>query len=121
MGVTKNYNRDKDPDVNITGMAILAKAAEGAAATPADLLGADGIMQIAFDVDADPSGGAAVVDAFRVDNLQLQLDALGVMRLTGTIIPVLGDGSDGTPVAINQLHPQNMDAFQTLAGFPRVA
>ena len=116
MGVTKNYNRSKDPDTNVTGIAIRAKAAEGAAATPADLGGADAIAQIAFDADADESAGTTIEDLFRIDNVQINLTSDGKITLAGTIVPVLGDGTDGTAVAIQQVHPQNMDAWQTAAG-----
>lgn len=119
MGVTQNYNRSKDPNVNVTGIAMRAKAAEGAAAVPADLGGADGIMQVAFDADADESAGVDVQDLFRVDNLQIVLNNAGQVTLTGTVVPVLGDGSDGAPTAIQVVHPQNMDAWQTAAGRPQ--
>ena len=119
MGVTKNYNRDKDPSVNVTGIALRAKAAEGAAASPADLAGADGIMQVAFDADADESGGTDVQDLFRIDNLQVNISSTGVVTLIGTPVAVLGDGSEVTGTPINFAHPQNMDAWQTAAGRPR--
>jgi len=119
VGITKNYNRAKDPAINSTGIALRAKAAEGAAAVPADLAGADGIMQIAFDADADESGGTDVQDLFKINNLQVNLGSNGAVTLVGTIVPILGDGSDGTAVAINETHPQTMDAWQTAAGRPQ--
>ncbi len=119
MGVTKNYNRDKDPDQNVTPIDVVAKADEGAAPTPADLLGSDGVVWIEFQGDADEVGGTILEDLFRVDQLQVVLSSDGIIRLTGSIIPVLGDGSDGTTVAINALHPQSMDAWQIAAGRPQ--
>lgn len=119
MGATLNYEREKLVETNTTGMAILAKAAEGAAATPVNLAGADGIMQIAFDADADESGGVDVQDLFRVDNLQIIISSEGLIRLTGSIVPVLGDATDGTAVPIDVTHPELMDAWQTAAGRAR--
>ena len=119
MGVTKNYSRDKDPDQNVTGIAILAKADEGPAPTPADLGGTDGIVQVEFEGDADEGAGTILENLFRVEGLQVTLGSAGEVRLVGSVIPVLGDGSDGTTVAINTLHPQNMDAWQAAAGHPQ--
>lgn len=116
MGVTKNFNCDKSPDTNVTGIAIRAKAAEGAAASPVDLAGADGIMQLAFDADADESVGTAIEDLFRIDNLQIVLGSAGALELIATVVPVLGDGTDGPSTAIKVAHPQNMDAWQAAAG-----
>lgn len=116
MGVTQNYSRDKDPSTNVTGIALRAKAAEGVAATPLDLAGADGIVQIAFDGDADAAAGTVLEDLFRVDNLQVSLGSDGAIRLVGTVVVVLGDGSDGASTAINVAHSQNMDAWQAAAG-----
>lgn len=124
MGATLNYEREKLVETNTTGMDILAKAAEGTAATPVDLAGADGadgIIQIAFDADADESGGVDVQDLFRVDNLQIIISSEGLIKLTGSIVPVLGDGTDGTAVPIDATHPELMDAWQTAAGRVRQA
>ena len=119
MGATLNYEREKLVETNTTGMDIIAKAAEGTAATPIDLAGADGIIQIAFDADADESGGADVQDLIRVDDLQITISAEGLIKLTGSVIPVLGDGTDGTAVPISVQHPELMDAWQTAAGRAR--
>ena len=118
MGSTINYEREKLVETNTTPMLITAKAAESPTA-PADLAGATGIIDIAFDADADESAGADVQELFRVDNLQITISSEGLIKLTGSIVPVNGDATDGTPGAISAQHPQLMDAWQTAAGRAR--
>jgi len=118
MSVTTNYNRSKDPAVNVTGIAIVPKAGEEPTAVAALAGGTTGIVNVEFEGDADESGGATLVNIFRVDDLRIAIDnATGLMRLTGLIVPVLGDGTDApTTYPINQAHPQTADAWQTAAG-----
>lgn len=113
-----SYDRDKDPKINSTSIAIVPKAGEEPAAAAALVGGSTGILNLEFEGDADESGGTLLVNLFRVDDLQVVLNtATGLCRLTGTIVPVLGDGTDApTTYAIDQAHPQTMDAWQTAAG-----
>jgi hypothetical protein len=49
-----------------------------------------------------------------------QLMQSGLILIVVTVTPILGDGSNGTPIVNTFVHDQNMDNFQTAAGFPRV-
>jgi hypothetical protein len=112
------YDRDKDPKINATVIDIVAKAGEDPAAPAALVGGSTGFLDLEFEVDADESGGVALVNVFRVDGLKVLLDpATGLITLAGTIVPVLGDGTDApTTYSILQSHPQTMEAWQTAAG-----
>lgn len=118
MGVTKNYDRPKSPSINSTGIAITVKADEGSGAAPADLAGDDGKLYVEFEGDADESGGTLLENLFRLDAVEVTIDqTTGRINLVGTIVPVLGDGTDApTTHAINIVHPQTMDAWQADAG-----
>lgn len=118
MAGTINYDRDKSVTINDTGIAIVPKAGEEPAAAAALVGGSTGIINLEFEGDADESGGVALVNLFRVDDVQVIVDqASGQIRLTASVVPVLGDGTDAaTPTAISVLHPETMDAWQTAAG-----
>ena len=120
MAGTITYDRDKDPKINSTGIDVTPLVGEeptAAGALTGDNSGSTGILNIEFQGDADESGGSTLVNLFRLEDLQVQINQnSGIFRLTGSIIPVLGDGSDGTPVAIDVVHEQNMDAWQAAAG-----
>lgn len=118
MAGTINYNRDKNPKINDTGIAIVPKAGEEPASAAALAGGSTGILNIEFEGDADESGGATLENLFRVEDLQVIVDVnTGRITLTGSVIPVLGDGTDAaTLTAINVVHPETMDAWQAAAG-----
>ncbi len=124
MAADVNYDREKLVVINDTPINIsITGAEEPAAATvalSADGSGSTGIMNLIFSGDADESGGADIQELFRVEDLRVIIDpATGLTQLAATIIPVLGDGSDGTPETILIKHPQTMDAWQTAAGRAR--
>lgn len=117
MAGTINYDRDKNPKINDTGIAIIPKAGEEPAAAAALAGGSTGIINIEFEGDADESGGSSLVNLFRLEDLQVTVNVTtGAITLSGSIIPVLGDATDGTPKAIAVIHPQTMDAWQAAAG-----
>lgn len=118
MAGTINYDRDKDPKINDTGIAIIPKAGEEPASPAALAGGSTGILNLEFEGDADESGGASLVNLFRVDDVQVTVDvATGRINLTATIVPVLGDGADApTTTLLNVVHPQTMDVWQADAG-----
>jgi len=116
------YNRDKNPATNATPITISGEARELPNALVAIAAGTTGAFEVAITGDADPSGGAALVQLWRVAlTPTLQSADPGTQGLTLTATPVLGDGSDGTPVVFQSVHPQTMDAWQTAAGFAPVA
>ena len=121
MAGTINYDRDKNPKINDTGIAVVPLVGEeptAAGAMSGDNSGSTGILNIEFQGDADESGGAALVNLARIDDLQVTVDVdTGRINITGTVIPILGDGTDApTTTPINVVHPQTMDAWQTAAG-----
>jgi hypothetical protein len=120
---TITYARDKNPATNSTGIATSGEAREDPNALVAIAAGAGSFYELAISGDADPSGGAAIVELFRIKATPtLGATDPGPIGLTLEITPVLGDGSDGTPFTVQQLvHPQTMSAWQTAAGFPPVA
>ena len=118
MAGTINYDRDKNPKINDTGIAIIPKAGEEPASAAALAGGSTGILNLEFEGDADESGGASLVNLFRVEEIQVTVGVNdGVMKIIGTIIPVLGDASDAaTTQKFSMTHPQTMDAWQAAAG-----
>lgn len=118
MAGTINYDRDKNPSTNNTGIAIVPKAGEEPAAAAALVGGSTGILNLEFEGDADESGGASLVTLFRVEDIQVTVgQADGVIKITGNIIPVLGDATDAaTATPFSVTHPQTMDAWQAAAG-----
>ncbi len=121
MSGTINYNRDKNPKINDTGIVVTPLVGEEPTAVGAltgDNSGSTGILNIDFQGDADESGGTSLVNLFRIEDLQVTVGVNdGVVKLTGNIVPVLGDASDApTPTPISVTHPQTMDAWQAAAG-----
>lgn len=123
MAVTKTYSRPKVAVVNSTGIDFTLKAAE-LAGTPAAFgggaVGATGNFQCLIQADADESGGSDIQTIFRLETA-MALSAAGLLTLTVTVTPVLGDASDGTPKSIAVAHEQNVDAWQSAAGRARQA
>lgn len=115
MGVTKNYNRDKDPKINVTGLALTAKADEGSTPTPADLAGDDGIIHFEFEVDADESGGVSLVNMFK-GTLEVSISSEGRIRLLVNVTEVQGDATEVAQDEIEIVHSQTADAWQAAAG-----
>lgn len=118
---TITFDRDKDPATNSTGIATSGEAREDPNALAAIATGAGTFYEMLISGDADESGGVAIVGLFRIKATPtLQGAAPGTIGLTLEVTPVLGDGSDGTPFAVQSLvHPEKMDAWQTAAGRPR--
>ena len=123
MAGTVNYDRPKSTTVNATTLDVSLLAGEEPTALGAltgDNSGSTGILNVTFQVDADESGGVDIQDLFRIEDLKVTLDAAtGRINLTGMVWPVKGDATDGVAVAINVVHPQTMDVWQTAAGRPR--
>ena len=115
-----NYDRDKDPKINDTPINIDFLAGEeptGVAALTGDNSGSSGILNITITADADESGGTDVQDLFRIEDIQVLINqATGLTQVSMNIIPVKGDATDGTAIAVLENHPQTMDAWQTAAG-----
>lgn len=118
MPATFNYNRDKDPSVNVTPIDVSLLAAEKPTAPAAVAAGTTGQLDLRIQGDADPGAGTTLVELFKVEVVPT-FDSAGNVRLNVTVTPKLGDGSDGTAQALNLTHPQTLDAWQTAAGFPR--
>ena len=115
---TVTYDRDKDPNTNSTGIATSGEAREAPNALVAIAAGAGAFYELAISGDADPTGGATIVELFRIKaTTTVQQADPGKIGLTLEITPVGGDGAD-LPVlpTISLTHPQTMDAWQTLAG-----
>ena len=116
------YDRPKDPAINSTGINVDFLAGEeptGVGALSGDNSGSTGILNVTVTADANPSGGD-IQDLFRIEDIQIVIDPVTFKtRLTCSIIPVLGDASDGTPIPVDVEHPENMDAWQTAAGQAR--
>lgn len=128
MAANVNYNRPKSATTNATDINInFTGAEEPTAQTTAfgpstDNTGSTGIFNLIVTADADESGGVDIQDLFRLEDIQVTIDATtGATNLTCNIIPVLGDATDGTAVAVDVAHPQTMDAWQTAAGRARQA
>lgn len=128
MAANVNYNRPKSATTNPTDINIdFTGAEEPTAQTTAfgpstDNTGTSGIFNLIVTADADESGGVDVQDLFRIEDIQVLIDATtGVTRLTANIIPVRGDATDGTTVPVDVQHPETMDAWQTAAGRARQA
>ena len=123
MAGTVNYDHPKSTTVNATTLDVSLLAGEEPTALGAltgDNSGSTGILNVTFQVDADESGGVDIQDLFRIEDLKVTLDAAtGRINLTGMVWPVKGDATDGVAVAINVVHPQTMDVWQTAAGRPR--
>ncbi len=121
MGITIDYNRLKDPEINLTGMDFSLLVSEKPDAPSAiGGTGSTGELDMRVQVDADESGGADVQDLFKVETVPL-IAADGAMSLKTTITPINGDGTEGTPQILTVVHNENMDAWQTAAGRARQA
>ena len=115
MTVTINYNRDKDPSQNVTGIDLSILAAEEPGVPAAPVAGTTGILAGSIQADADESGGATVLDLFTF-RMVPTINSAGLTTLSLTATPILGDTSLGTAQALNVQHPQTMDEWQAAAG-----
>ena len=124
MAADVNYDRPKSVVINDTPINVAFTAGEEPAAATtaltADGSGTTGILNVNVTADADPTAGVDIQQLFRVEDLQVLIDATtGRVTLSASIIPVKGDATDGTPVPLTVVHPQTMDAWQTAAGQAR--
>lgn len=126
MPATINYNRDKDPSINATGIVVSAEQRESDGARTAIAAGTTGIFEVFVRADADESGAADVQDLYQVvitPIIQQGGAALlaGAQQVTVTITPILGDGTVDTPNASTTAltHPETADAWQSAAGRAR--
>ena len=121
MGVTQTYSRDKSTTTNSTGMALtLLVGEEPDAPSAIGGTGTTGVLDSRLQADADESGGADVQDLFKIRAVP-SIGSGGVISYVVTVTPILGDGTNGTPVVATITHDENMDAWQTAAGRARQA
>ncbi len=119
MPETLDYDRPLADPVESTPIAfklLLSELPEVPAAVAVDGTTSDVLAYLELDVDDD-----VTVDwrsLFRIETAQA-LSISGILTLTITVTPILGNGSDGTPSVYVFTHQQNMDTIQTLGGFPR--
>ena len=119
MGATLNYNRDKDPDQNDTPMDLTILVGEKPdAPTAIGGTGTTAVLDYRLQCDADESVGVDVQDLFKLEATPT-ISSDGIIRLAVTVTPILGDASEGTPVATTVEHDENMDAWQATAGRPQ--
>jgi hypothetical protein len=127
MAANVNYNRAKSTTTNSTDINIDFTAGEEPTALTAlgpatDNSGTSGILNVTVTADADESGGADIQDLFRIEDIQVLINATtGLTQLSMSIIPVKGGATDGTTTAVLVNHPETMDAWQTAAGRARQA
>ncbi len=116
MAQTLNYNRDKDPKINVTPMEFSVEGAEVGGAEVALAAGTGPGLQGTIICDADDSVGTDLQD-WALIKAEPVLNADGTTaRIKITVTPILGDGSTGTPVVTYIPHEEDMDAWQAAAG-----
>jgi hypothetical protein len=122
LSATISYSRPKSATVNATGMALTLKVAEKPD-SPGAIGGTGTTAQLDCRVqaDADESGGTSLHDLFKIETIPGIASDTGVVTLSVTVTPILGDGSIGTPKSLITNHDQSMDAWQTAAGRARQA
>lgn len=114
--LTDNYNRDKNPKINVTGIVLTLLVSEKPDAPGA--IGGTGTtaeLDCRVQADADESGGADVQDLFKIEAVPA-IDDDGITTLTVTVTPIKGDASNGTQKITVVTHDENMDAWQAAAG-----
>ena len=118
--VTINYDRPKIVGINDTPMITTLLVAEKPD-SPAAIGGAGstGELDMRVQADADESGGADVQDLYKVETVPTIVVGTGAVNLKVTVTPILGDGTEGTPVITNIPHNETMDAWQSAAGRAR--
>lgn len=123
MGVNLTYDRPLATIDEATVIPITVLAAEKAG-TPAvfagGAVGTTGNLLAHFKADSDPVGTDVQV-LFRLETA-ISFQGVGASakpRIVTTVTPILGDGTDGTPVVVSCVHDQTMDAWQTAAGTAR--
>lgn len=118
------YERPKSVETNTTpiNMDILAGEKPTAPAALAALAGTTGVLDVVFTADADESGGADVQNWFRLTLTPVLPDNSNTKpSMQITLVPVLGDGTDGVTQTLTAEHDESMDAWQAAAGRPRQA
>lgn len=118
MPETLDYNRPKASLVNDTPIdfkLLFGELPNSPGAVPVPGLTSD----LDCYLECDVSGVGNWQPIFRIETLQ-ELVSTGIMKITVTITPIKGNGTLGTPIITVFIHDQNMDNYQTQAGFPRV-